>query len=193
MRLFSSNCRTAAEILLTLAVLAFVTYDLVGRSGKPSSEAVSLSLEGKSSAVPEVQPAASGRFQTQISASINDSMRTPVCNALIATSNPQVIGGTDPEAIIFEGSSVCNTNPVVLASGNTSYAGLDIMAGSWLSLQNMYVPNPVITALSSKVSAQATYIAPGQIVVLTAGVGALTMDIGSYLEAVIPSMKGGCE
>ena len=88
---------------------------------------------------------------------------------------------------------MCNTNPVVLASGNTSYAGLDIMAGSWLSLQNMYVPNPVITALSSKVSAQATYIAPGQIVVLTAGVGALTMDIGSYLEAVIPSMNGGCE
>ena len=175
MRLFSSNCRTAAEILLTLAVLAFVTYDLVDRSGKPSSEAVSLSLQAKSSAVSEAlplpthaaAPAATTRFTTQIDSAIAaDANRTyVVCNDYTAPTNPLVVGtAARTEAIVFLANPTCNANPRVLSSNTSAgvLAAVTVKGGSWLSLQNVVVPNM-----------------PGL-------VGLLTLEPGSWLEAVVP-------
>ena len=140
MRFFPSNPRrTAAEILLTVAIIAFVVYDLSGNSAKPEATNVVLSFESKST----VQPSASAtsRFEST-------GNTFTVCDNTIAPQNPWVIGNfTANQALIIRLGDNCPPAPTLLAFNSTTNAsvtaGIIVQGGSWLSFQNIMYTNGI--------------------------------------------------
>lgn len=146
MRFFPSNPRrTAAEILLTVAIIAFVVYDLSGNSAKPEATNVVLSFESKST----VQPSASApsRFESTVTGIAAGNTFT-VCDNTIAPQNPWVIGNfTANQALIIRLGDNCPPAPTLLAFNSTTNAsvtaGIIVQGGSWLSFQNIMYTNGI--------------------------------------------------
>jgi hypothetical protein len=172
MRFLPSNPgRTAAEVLLTAAIVAFVVYDLSGHSSvKPeSSSNVVLSFEAKRpSALPAVDAASSSRFDTAVTG-ITSANTFTVCGNTAAPTNPWLIGNGTNQALIIQLGGGCIANPAIQITNSstnaTSLAGINVQSGSWLSFQNIQ---------SQGTSAGATS-------------WQLTMASGSTLETVLAS------
>ena len=170
MRFLPSNpARVAAEVLLTVAIVAFVAYDLSGRSSvKPEASNVELSFEAKRPAAAPLAP--SSRFEAAVTG-ITPANTFSVCGNFFAPFNPWVIGNGTNQALIVQLGNGCSPNPAILnfnAATNVSLPNaLIINGGSWFSFQ-------AITT-SSGSSAGATC-------------GLLIMLSGSYLETIVSSI-----
>ena len=164
--------RTAAEVLLTTAIVAFVVYDLSGHSSvKPeaTSEGV-LSFDAKRPSTLPVLSAASSpsRFDAAVTG-ITAANTFTVCGNTAAPTNPWVIGNGTNQALIIQLGGGCIVNPAIQTANSTSnvtLAAISVASGSWLSFQN--------------IQSQATTTG--------AASGTLTMASGSTLETALASI-----
>ena len=141
MRFLPSNpARVAAEVLLTVAIVAFVAYDLSGRSSvKPEASNVELSFEAKRPSAAPLAP--SSRFEAAAVNGISASNTFGVCGNTVVAANPWVVGGSTNQALEVHLGSGCICNPAISVSNSTTnasgLAGISVQSGSFLSFTDV--------------------------------------------------------
>ena len=141
MRFLPSNpARVAAEVLLTVAIVAFVAYDLSGRSSvKPEASNVELSFEAKRPSAAPLAP--SSRFEAAAVNGMSASNTFGVCGNTVVAANPWVVGGSTNQALEVHLGSGCICNPAISVSNSTTnasgLAGISVQSGSFLSFTDV--------------------------------------------------------
>ena len=141
MRFLPSNpARVAAEVLLTVAIVPFVAYDLSGRSSvKPEASNVELSFEAKRPSAAPLAP--SSRFEAAAVNGISASNTFGVCGNTVVAANPWVVGGSTNQALEIHLGSGCICNPAISVSNSTTnasgLAGISVQSGSFLSFTDV--------------------------------------------------------